>query len=106
MTHLQLDKLEKREIGEGFQARFVHSSNLTLAYWEIEPGASLPSHRHIHEQVVNVLEGEFELTLSGETLRLSPGSVVIIPSNVEHSGQAISACRILDVFYPVREDYR
>ena len=29
----------------------------------------------------------------------------MIPSNATHSGRAITACRILDVFYPLREDY-
>jgi hypothetical protein len=36
---------------------------------------------------------------------LHPGQVVAIPSNVPHSGHAVSRCRILDVFQPVREHY-
>jgi len=56
--------------------------------------------------VANIIEGEFELTIDNETKILKPGDVAVIPSNAVHSGKAITDCRILDVFYPVREDYR
>jgi len=56
--------------------------------------------------VVNMIEGEFELTIAGETRRLGPASVAIIPSNAPHSGRAVTDCRIIDAFYPIREDYQ
>ena len=105
MKPIWLKDLEAREIVPGYKARFVHSEHMTLAYWTIEAGASLPSHKHHHEQVSNLLEGEFELTLEGEVHLLSPGSVLVIPSEAVHSGTAVTDCRILDVFYPRREDY-
>ncbi len=106
MPFLNLDGLEESEPIPGYRAHFVHSKNMTLAYWTIEAGAPLPEHSHLHEQVANVIEGEFELTVDGETRRLGPGTVAVIPSNATHSGKAITNCRIIDVFYPVREDYR
>jgi quercetin dioxygenase-like cupin family protein len=106
MTLINLKDLEEKEVVPGYRARFVHTEAMTLAYWTIRAGAPLPEHTHPHEQVTTLLEGEFEFTLSGETHRLKPGKVVVIPSSVSHSGRAISDCRILDVFYPVREEYR
>ena len=35
-----------------------------------------------------------------------PGTVVVIPPDVPHAGKAITDCWIIDVFHPVREDYR
>jgi quercetin dioxygenase-like cupin family protein len=55
--------------------------------------------------VVNLIEGSFEITVDGEALALEPGSVVVIPPNVMHSGKALTSCRIIDVFYPIRTDY-
>jgi quercetin dioxygenase-like cupin family protein len=49
---------------------------------------------------------EFELTIDDETQVLGPGTVTQIPGNAVHSGKALTDCRILDVFAPVREDYR
>jgi quercetin dioxygenase-like cupin family protein len=105
MSFQDLKDLPEREIVPGYRARFVHSENMTLAYWEVDPGAALPEHSHPHEQIANVLEGQFELTVAGESKILEPGQVAVIPSGVPHSGRAITACRLLDAFQPVREDY-
>jgi quercetin dioxygenase-like cupin family protein len=79
---------------------------MTLVYWRAEVGACLPAHAHHHEQVVSVLEGRLELSISGgETSVLGPGEIAVIPGNTEHAGRAVSACRFLDVCYPVREGY-
>jgi quercetin dioxygenase-like cupin family protein len=47
-----------------------------------------------------------ELTVGDETYRMIPGQIVTIPSDVPHSGRAITDCEIMDVFCPVREDYK
>ncbi len=106
MPFVELNQSEPREIFPGFKAHVVHSANMTFAHWTIKAGATLPEHAHVHEQVVNMLEGVFELTINGETRKLGQGSVAIIPSHALHSGKAITDCRIIDAFYPVREDYR
>lgn len=94
------------EISKGFNARFIHTDKLTLAYVDIDDGAALAEHSHVHEQVVNVLEGRFELTVSGVPHVLEAGDAFALASNVPHSGRALTKCRILDVFTPVREDFR
>ena len=79
---------------------------MTTSFWRIEAGAALPEHAHPNEQVSVVVAGEFEMTLDGERLQLEKGKVAVIPANVKHSGRALTDCEIMDVFYPVREDYR
>lgn len=106
MSRIHLSEIEPREIVPGYNARFIHSETMTVAYWDITAGESLQLHRHEHEQILNMMEGEFELTVDGESLHLKPGDVVVLESNVEHGGKAITDCKILDVFQPVREDYR
>lgn len=105
MEIIKLYEMPEREMVPGYHAKFVHSENVTIAHWDIEEGNALPKHAHPHEQVVNLIEGRFELTLNDESAILEAGSVVIIPSNVMHSGRALTKCRIIDVFYPVRTDY-
>jgi len=106
MAFLRLENIEEREMVPGYRARFVHTDNMTFAYWNIDAGASLPEHSHPHEQVYTLLEGEFELTVSGEARVTTPGAVAVIPPHVPHSGRAITDCRVLDVFHPTRDDYR
>jgi quercetin dioxygenase-like cupin family protein len=94
------------EISKGFYARLIHTDNLTLAYLDVDNGADLSEHSHVHEQVLNLLEGRFELIVNGEPHILEAGDVFAIPSSVPHSGRALTKCRILDAFHPVREDFR
>jgi len=52
------------------------------------------------------VEGEFELTINGSTKKVNKNSVAVISSNIPHSGVALTKCKIIDVFYPVREEYK
>ena len=106
MNLTTLEQQTPREIMPGFHGRLVHSYNMTFVHWDIDAGASLPEHSHMHEQVVNVISGQFELTVDGETQVIKPKQVVCIPSNAAHSGKALTDCYIIDVFHPIREDYR
>lgn len=106
MSFIKLDGIEQKEMVPGGKVRFVHTDNITLAYWKFKKGAIILEHSHIHEQVTNIIEGEFELTVQGKTERLNPGYVVKIEPNLKHSGKAITDCYLIDVFYPMREDYK
>jgi quercetin dioxygenase-like cupin family protein len=98
--------IEPVEVVKGFKARFLHTESMTFAFWEVEAGYELPLHHHQHEQVSQIVEGEFEMTVGDSTKIHKPGSILVIPSNMPHSGKSLTSCKILDVFYPVREDYK
>ncbi|UCH98524.1 MAG: cupin domain-containing protein [Candidatus Aminicenantes bacterium] len=106
MAFINLADIEEKELIPGFHVRFVHSENMTFAYWNIDAGSALPEHSHPHEQVFNITEGELELIIDGEAQIMKPGQAAVIPGNVPHSGKAITDCKVIDVFYPVREDYK
>ncbi len=100
-----IENIEQKEIMPGFKGKFVHTNSFTIAFWEITKGAILPEHSHIHEQTTQVIEGKLEMTINNETMILEPGMIVSIPSNVVHSGKALTTCKLTDTFCPVREDY-
>jgi len=106
MPFISLDELAKVEPISGYVATMVHSEQMTVASWQIGAGLAFPEHSHPHEQIMMVLKGEFELTVADETQVMSPGVVAIIPSEDRHSGRALTDCKVIDVFHPVREDYR
>ena len=106
MPFLNLSTVEEREPVPGYRGRFVHSGTMTVAYWTIKADCTMPEHAHPHEQIVSLIEGEFELTLGGESRIMRPGDIALIPPDLPHSGKSISACLIVDVFHPVREDFK
>ena len=101
-----LNNLEAVEPIPGYVATFLHTKQMTLANWEIAAGSPFPEHSHPHEQIMMVSKGEFELTIAGESRVVRPGVVAVIPADANHSGRALTDCRVIDVFYPVRQDYR
>jgi quercetin dioxygenase-like cupin family protein len=105
MSEITLESHGAKTLFPGYEAKLINTEKMSLAYVQVEAGAALPEHNHHNEQVVNVLSGEFELTVGGEAHVLKPGVVYVIPPNVPHSGLARTPCRILDVFSPPREDW-
>ncbi len=100
------DDILTREIAPGYFSKLIHTDTNTLNFIEVAAGSVLPIHNHIHEQLSFVLEGEFELTVDGRPELMVPGKFATIPPNVPHGGRAITNCKLIDVFSPVREDYK
>jgi quercetin dioxygenase-like cupin family protein len=95
----------QKELIPGFSGTFVHGKGFTAAYWHVEKGALLPEHSHPNEQLTQVTEGEFLLKVGEKVHHCHPGSVVLIPGNVPHSGEALTDCKITDIFSPARPEY-
>ncbi len=105
MPFIDLHDIEEKEIVKGCRVRFVHTEEMTISFWNIDSGSEVPDHTHPNVQVSKIIEGELELTIGSETQVLSPGKIAVIPSNVSHRAVALTDCRVIDTFYPVREDY-
>tara|TARA_R110002051_G_scaffold302135_1_gene370429 strand:+ start:27304 stop:27621 length:318 start_codon:yes stop_codon:yes gene_type:complete len=103
---LNLSNISSKEIMPGLHGKLVHSENMSLVFWEVEKGAKVPEHAHMNEQIMHVMEGEFEFTLDGNTQVYRSGDIVVIASHKKHSGVALTPCKLLDVFSPTREEYR
>ena len=106
MSFINLNEISERQVVPGFKGKFIHSDNVTIVHWDITAGAKLLEHNHPHEQITNIIDGELELTIEGITKVLKSGELAVVPSNVKHSGIAITDCYVVDVFYPIREDYK
>ena len=104
--NLVLTDIETKEIMPGFHGKMIHGETMTLAYWEVEEGATVPEHSHKNEQIMQVLEGTFEFTVNGLTKLYKPNDLVIIPPFAPHSGKALTPCKLMDIFSPVREEYK
>jgi quercetin dioxygenase-like cupin family protein len=103
---IKLSKVQAKEIMPGYHGKMIHAQNMTLAFWDVEEGARVPEHAHMNEQIMQVLEGRFEFTVGGQTKVYEPDDLVVIPAHTSHSGKALTPCRLMDVFSPVREEYK
>ena len=103
---MNLKEIKEKEIFPGLKGKFVHGDKISWAFWDVKMGSIVEKHNHIHEHIMHVVEGKFEFTLDGRCNVYSKGDVVVIPPNVSHSGEALTDCKLMDVFSPVREEYR
>ena len=103
---MNLNELPSKEIMPGYHGKLIHGDTMSWAFWTVEKDAEVPLHQHPHEQIMHVVEGDFEFTLNNVTKVYHPGDVVVIPSNSPHGGKALTACKLMDIFSPVREEYK
>jgi quercetin dioxygenase-like cupin family protein len=97
----------RHTIFPGVEILSVSGSALMLSYVTFEPGAVVPDHAHPHEQMGMMISGRLEFTVGGRTRVLGPGDRWSIPGGVRHSVRALDGPAVaLDVFHPVRDDYR
>jgi len=105
MTFVDTKKLEVIERLPGWFGRYFHSPNMTFAYYDFVKGASIHEHFHPEEEVWQVIEGELEVTIGGETRAAGPGTVAIVPAHTPHSVKALTKGKAIVADYPLREGF-
>jgi quercetin dioxygenase-like cupin family protein len=81
----------------------VLGQNTLTNFVRFEPHTEAPVHVHEEEQIVIVLDGEFEFSIDGDVRTMRPGDVAVIPPWVPHGARTLdSGCTEVDVFTPPR----
>jgi quercetin dioxygenase-like cupin family protein len=104
---VRLDQQRAFELTAGVSGRPLFGAGAMLNLIEFEPGSTVPPHSHPHEQLGIVLRGMQALVVDGTAHELGPLEGYVLPGDVEHSAYCgPEGALVLDVFTPVREDYR
>ena len=84
----------------------VYGDNTLLTEFRLEGGKTLTSHKHPQEQTGYLVSGHIVLTIGGVPNDIKPGDSWSIPGNVEHGAAIVEDSVAIEVFSPVREDYK
>jgi quercetin dioxygenase-like cupin family protein len=84
----------------------VYGDHMLLTEFRLEAGKTLLMHRHPQEQTGYLVSGHIILTIDGKPHDIKPGDSWSIPGGVEHGAQIIENSIAIEVFSPVREDYK
>jgi quercetin dioxygenase-like cupin family protein len=91
----------------GVEGRPLFGEGAMVNLIEFDAGATVPAHSHPHEQLGVVLRGMQALVVDGVAHELGPMEAYVLPGHVEHSAYCgPEGATVIDVFAPVREDYR
>lgn len=85
----------------------LHGQKMMMALNATLPGHTVPEHSHPHEQIGMVYAGKAILRIGDEQQVVEKGDFYCIPANVPHSDTCFGEepFVMLDIFYPVREDF-
>lgn len=107
MPFVSMSQLPPKLIFNGtIRGHYAHLERTTFGEVHLDANTVVPLHQHPHEQVTYVIEGRFQFTVGDQTTILEPGMAALIPGNTPHGGTTLTACKVVDLFAPVREDYR
>jgi len=97
----QMEGLETAVLTGLYGEQMMMVLNTTL------PGHSVPTHSHPHEQIGMVYSGRAILRIGDEEREVGPEDFYCIPAGVPHSDTTLGdePFVMLDIFYPVREDF-
>ncbi len=84
----------------------VYGDNTMLTEFKLEGGKTLPMHAHPQEQTGYLVSGHMVLTIAGKPHDLRPGDSWSIPGSVEHGARILEDSVAIEVFSPIREDYK
>jgi len=101
-------ELPREEVRKGVSRTAFRGDNALMVMNWLEPGMEVKPHSHPFEQLAYILAGRVRFTIGDDVVEVGPGQVVRIPPDVVHCGEPVGeeVAVNLDVFAPVRDDYR
>ena len=105
MPFVDTNELKVIERLPGWKGRYFHSPSMTFAHYDFKAGSSIHEHFHLEEEVYEVVDGELEVTIDGDSQIVKPGIIAIVPSNSRHSVRALTDGLLIVVDHPVRPDF-
>ena len=79
----------------------VEGDRMIVGLMRMAAGTGAEPHSHPNEQWIYILEGTFRANIGGREVEAPAGSVVYIPADVVHSGQATPERDV--VFFTVKD---
>jgi len=67
----------------------------TVTLFAFDKGQGLSEHTAPFDALVNVVDGEADITISGENFAVQQGEIIIMPANKPHSVKAVKQFKML-----------
>ncbi|ODA42246.1 cupin domain-containing protein [Desulfosporosinus sp. BG] len=110
MQNCQIGKACKsgyNEMLDGIERKtLVYGKNTLLCEFKLAKGKILPMHKHPQEQTGYLVAGHIILIINGERHEMKQGDSWTIQGNIEHGAEIKEDSIAVEVFSPVREDYK
>lgn len=107
-AHYRWDDIDAETLKGTITRRMITGTSMMIAEVRLRKGDLVPQHAHHNEQITFITQGalHFKLGEFGDReVTVRAGEVLVIPSNLPHSAEALEDTIDIDIFSPPREDW-
>ena len=98
--------IEEEQLNPLISRRVIHTERMTVCRIRLKKGAVVPMHSHENEQITMLEEGALRFIFEQGDKILRAGETLAIPPHAPHRVEALEDSLAMDLFSPVREDWR
>lgn len=75
--------------------QIIKKQNGNLTYFAFDKNESLSEHTSPYEAVVNIIEGEMEITIGGKPYIVRANEMILMPANIPHGLVATTKTKMI-----------
>jgi len=90
-----LSELAQYHEGSVVSRTIIDRETGTVTLFAFDRGQGLSEHTTPYDALVHLLEGEAEIIISGESVHLNEGKMIIMPANEPHSLKAVERFKMV-----------
>jgi quercetin dioxygenase-like cupin family protein len=95
------------EVFDGIRIKTINvGERMLMTEFRMDRNARLPEHSHPQEQSGYLVSGRLRLYMEDRSFELGPGDNWCVPGNIKHKADVLEDAVAVEVFSPVREEYR
>ena len=92
---------------EGVERKtLLYGESMLMTDFKLSGGYVLPVHSHPQEQTGYLVSGHIVLSIENEEYDMLPGDAWTVKGGLKHGAKIIDDSVAIEVFSPVREDYK
>ncbi len=106
--HYRWEDMTAEKLKGSITRRLITGDSMMIAEVRLAKGEIVPKHAHHNEQLTYITSGALKFALGDDgdhEVVVRAGEVLVIPSNVSHSAEALEDTIDIDVFSPPRADW-
>jgi len=92
---LKLNELIDYQDDSVVSREIIRKDTGTVTLFAFDRGQGLSEHTAPFDAMVQVIDGEAEITISGESNRVAAGEMIIMPANEPHAVMAVEPFKML-----------
>lgn len=93
-AHRSIDLVDYQD-GSIVSREIISKKTGTVTMFSFDKGQGLSEHTAPFDALVNILDGEAEIVISGRTFHLKGGEMIIMPANQPHALKATKKFKML-----------